>query len=168
LKWPCVCTCTRAPSRRAGRANIDAWTGADATDRQEPARIEKVKIIQENEIDWSDSIFSLEGYNRPVVIESHKLVFFPVAKNGCTVFKKLFRRMMGESDWLEKNPHAPSKTDGLKHVGHFSRDKQLEMMTSPNWTRAIFVRDPLERTLSAYLDKGLFFNCAVLVFLLGR
>ena len=28
-------------------------------------------------------------------------------------------------------------------------------MTSPDWTRAIFVRNPLERTLSAYMDKGL-------------
>mmetsp|Transcript_14537 Transcript_14537/g.33664 ORF Transcript_14537/g.33664 Transcript_14537/m.33664 type:complete len:118 (-) Transcript_14537:2919-3272(-) len=28
-------------------------------------------------------------------------------------------------------------------------------MTSSEWTRAIFVRDPLERLLSAYLEKGI-------------
>ena len=120
-------------------------------------QIETGKIIQENEIDWSDSRFALGGYDKPIVIESHKLVFFPVPKNACTVFKKLFRRMMGYRDWLEKNPHAPSDIDGLKHLGHFSRDEQLAMMTSPDWTRAVFVRDPLERILSAYLDKGMFF-----------
>jgi hypothetical protein len=27
-------------------------------------------------------------------------------------------------------------------------------MTSPNWTRAIFVRDPMERLLSGFLDKA--------------
>jgi hypothetical protein len=29
------------------------------------------------------------------------------------------------------------------------------MLTSPNWTRAIFVRDPKERFLSAFMDKAL-------------
>jgi hypothetical protein len=29
------------------------------------------------------------------------------------------------------------------------------MMTSPNWTRAIFVRDPKQRFLSAFLDKAI-------------
>lgn len=29
------------------------------------------------------------------------------------------------------------------------------MMTSPDWTRAIFVRDPKERFLSAFMDKAL-------------
>jgi hypothetical protein len=28
------------------------------------------------------------------------------------------------------------------------------MLTSPDWTRAVFVRDPKERILSAYLDKA--------------
>jgi Sulfotransferase family len=31
----------------------------------------------------------------------------------------------------------------------------MELLQSPQWTRAIFVRSPLERVLSAYLDKGL-------------
>ncbi|KAL3911554.1 MAG: hypothetical protein SGILL_007234, partial [Bacillariaceae sp.] len=30
----------------------------------------------------------------------------------------------------------------------------LAILTSPKWTKAIFVRDPKERTLSAYLDKA--------------
>ena len=29
------------------------------------------------------------------------------------------------------------------------------MMTSPEWTRAIFVRDPKQRFLSAFLDKAI-------------
>ncbi len=118
-------------------------------------RIESSKIIQENEIDWSDRNFAKGEYQSPIVIESHRLVFFQVAKVGASIFKRLFRRMMGYSDWLETMPHQKqNKADGLKHLKDYSRDQQLEMMTSPNWTRAIFVRDPIERTLSGYLNKG--------------
>jgi len=108
-------------------------------------------------IDWTDSIFRRDGFgwdNDPIVIESHKLLFFTVPKNACSTFKQLFRRMMGHADWLEANPHNPSD-NGLRYLGHYDRDRQREFMTSPEWTRAIFVRDPLERALSAYMDKGL-------------
>lgn len=107
------------------------------------------------EIDWSDGIFKRGGWDKdPIVIESHKLLFFTVPKNACTTFKKLFRRMMGYQDWLNKSPHDPEK-NGLRYLGHYSRKEQEMMMTSPEWTRAIFVRDPLERTLSAYMEKAL-------------
>jgi hypothetical protein len=35
----------------------------------------------------------------PIVIEKYKLIFFTLPKCGCTVWKQLFRRMMGYSDW---------------------------------------------------------------------
>ena len=106
-------------------------------------------------IDWNDSIFTRHGWDiDPIVIESHKLIFFTVPKNACSTFKKLFRRMMGYPDWLTASPHNPD-TNGLRYLGHYSRQQQKEFMTSPDWTRAIFVRDPLERVLSAYMDKGL-------------
>ena len=106
-------------------------------------------------IDWSDRIFQRSGWDSdPIVIISHKLLFFTVPKNACTTFKKLFRRMMGHSDWSVRSPHDPSK-NGLKYLGQYSKEEQREFMTSPSWTRAIFVRDPMERTLSAYMDKAL-------------
>lgn len=106
-------------------------------------------------IEWNDSIFSRRGWdNDPIVIESHKLLFFTIPKNACSTFKKLFRRMMGHPNWLTGNPHNPA-TNGLRYLGHYSREQQKEFMTSPDWTRAVFVRDPLERALSAYMDKGL-------------
>ena len=108
-------------------------------------------------IDWTDRIFERgEAWDKdPIVIESHKLLFFTIPKNACTGFKKLFRRMLGHGDWFtQENPHNP-KTNGLKYLGNYSREEQAMMMTSPDWTRAIFVRDPMERVLSAYLDKAL-------------
>ena len=88
----------------------------------------------------------------PVVIESHKLIFFTVPKVGCTVFKHLFRRMMGYENWRTKYPHDPLN-NGLKHLDRYSIKEVTIMMTSLDWTKSIFVRDPKERFLSAYLDK---------------
>ncbi|CAJ1959390.1 unnamed protein product [Cylindrotheca closterium] len=94
----------------------------------------------------------------PIVVEEYKLIFFAVGKVSCTVFKQLLRRMMDLDDWREDSgplPHNPNK-NGLKYLYHYPPGKALEMLTSTNkgWSRAIFVRDPLERLLSAYLDKG--------------
>lgn len=136
------------PYREVGK-----WNEISVHSGETNPKIDSSKIVQENEIDWTDTNFAKGYYDSPIVIESHQLVFWPVAKVGTSVFKRLFRRMMGESDWLEASPHS-NKKNGLIHLGDYSREQQLEMMTSPNWTRAIFVRDPIERTLSGYLNKG--------------
>ena len=89
----------------------------------------------------------------PVVIESHKLIFFTIPKVGCTVFKQLFRRMMRHENWKTKDPHNPHR-NGLDYLSEWSLEEAAEMMTSPEWTRAVFIRDPKQRFLSAYLDKA--------------
>ena len=96
----------------------------------------------------------------PIVIEEYKLIFFTTPKVGTTVFKKLFRRMMGLSDWQNENenlPHNP-RFNGLNYLFDYSTRRAWEIWNSPNWTRAIFVRDPKERLLSAYLDKAVGHN----------
>lgn len=107
-------------------------------------------IYYRNEEDWDSA---------PIVLESHKLVFFTVPKVGCTVWKQLFRRMEGYSDWQSQEldlflPHDP-KHNGLKYLYHYSLERASEIMTSSEWTRAIMVRDPKQRFLSAFLDKAL-------------
>jgi hypothetical protein len=49
--------------------------------------------------------------------------------------------------------HNP-KSNGLTYLYHFSVERANELMVSPEWTRAIFFRNPKERFLSAYLEKG--------------
>lgn len=98
----------------------------------------------------------------PIVVEEYNLVFFTVPKVACTVWKKLFRRMMGYQDWnyqtVKENapmlPHNPD-VNGLKYLNHYSLEDATRLMTSPQYTRAIFVRDPKERFVSAFLDKAL-------------
>lgn len=144
--WVFVSTISLIPRADCPVEGVDSWKVDGPTQE---------KRENDDGIDWSDSIFKRKGWDvDPVVIESHKLLFFTVPKNACSTFKRLFRRMMGYSDWLTRSPHDPAQ-NGLNYLGHYSREEQLMMMTSPDWTRAIFVRDPLERALSAYMDKAL-------------
>jgi len=94
----------------------------------------------------------------PIVVEKYRLVFFTIQKVGCTVWKQLFRRMTGYDDWTSQDgttylPHNP-EVNGLKYLWDYSLEDASAMMTSPNWTRAVMVRDPKERFLSAFLDKA--------------
>jgi hypothetical protein len=102
----------------------------------------------------NDFIYSRSGWNSaPVVIHSHKLIFFTVQKVGCTVWKQLMRRMMGYPDWREKDPANP-KNNGLRYLYHYNLTEATRLMNSPHYTRAIFVRDPKEKFLSAFIDKA--------------
>ena len=93
----------------------------------------------------------------PIVVEKYKLIFFTTPKVGCTVFKQLFRRMSGLKDWKKEIdpdiPHDP-KINGLSYLYNYNVNDATVMLKSDEWTRAIFVRDPKERLLSAYLDKA--------------
>ena len=61
--------------------------------------------------------------------------------------------MMGYDQWKIERLHRP-EISGLTYLSQFPRKKKEEIMLSNDWTRAVFLRDPLERTLSAYLNKG--------------
>mmetsp|Transcript_21097 Transcript_21097/g.50141 ORF Transcript_21097/g.50141 Transcript_21097/m.50141 type:complete len:571 (-) Transcript_21097:732-2444(-) len=110
----------------------------------------------------------------PIVVEEFKLVLFTTPKIATTVWKQLARRMMHYDNWREENlqlPHYP-QYNGIRYLYHYrssskpsTDNKGLggiltttptidEILTSPLWTRAIFVRDPVERLVSAYLDKA--------------
>jgi hypothetical protein len=91
-----------------------------------------------------------------IVVERYRLVLFTQGKVACTVFKQLARRMMELEDWMDHNrkvPHDPS-WNGLRFLYNYEEADALTILTSPRWTRAIFVRDPKERVLSAFLDKA--------------
>jgi len=86
----------------------------------------------------------------PIVIESHKLLLFYVRKVASREFISLARRMLGLSGW---NKTCRFLDDGLTSLYDYSPDQAEALVLSDEWTRAIFVRDPKERLLSAYLNK---------------
>ena len=96
------------------------------------------------------------GAGGPFVVESHKLIFFSFPKVACTVWKQLFRRMEGYDVWIGKKAkiHDPL-FNGLKYLTQYSLENATRIMNDPAYTKAAFVRDPKDRFLSAFLDKGL-------------
>jgi hypothetical protein len=109
-------------------------------------------------VEYGDYIYKVgEWDGSPVVIEDYNLIFFTTAKVGCTGWKQLFRRMMGIKDWQIENVNLlpwNSELNGLRHLYDYDRETASHMMTAPDWTRAVIVREPKERFLSAYLDKA--------------
>ena len=124
--------------------------------RQPPGSRDTMHLVKPGDFIYYKSLDRWDS--APIVVESHKLIFFSIPKVGCTVWKQLFRRMMGYDDWKSQDgetlvPHNP-ETNGLKYLWDYSVEQASDMMTSPEWTRAIMVRDPKQRFLSAFLDKA--------------
>ena len=79
----------------------------------------------------------------------HRFIFFTIPKVACTAWIQLFLRIQGYDDW-NKFPHYH------KNRPFLSRHSCTEIenyLNDPTWTKAVFFRDPVERLLSAYLNK---------------
>ena len=58
--------------------------------------------------------------------------------------------MTGHVDYYIHGNGIPHNLNDVKILSHYPIAKANEMMTSNEWTRAMFVRDPKERALSGY------------------
>jgi hypothetical protein len=95
-------------------------------------------------------------------MESHNLVFFTVGKAGDNIWKKLFRRMMGYTDWQTKHTRGDPQINGLKVLADYNQSEATRFMTSPEFTRAIMIRDPKDRMVAAFrAGKQLRLDCCV-------
>ena len=103
----------------------------------------------------------------PIVIRKFRLLFWSIPKNSCEEFKRLFRRMEGFKDWKTRYnnprgyahsgpattlPHDPSR-NGLTYLFNLDAVEATSILNDETWTKVLFWRDPMERFLSAYLDK---------------
>ena len=113
--------------------------------------------------------------NRNSRIQSPILHHAQGTRVACIEWKLFFRSVMGYSnndilsiemeraghDTASTSIHNP-KINGLKYLSDYTLEEAQYMLNSETWTRAVFVREPKERVLSAYLDKYIrkpdFFN----------
>jgi hypothetical protein len=101
----------------------------------------------------TDFIYDVNKYAAPFVNEEYKVIFFDVAKAGSSEWTRFFARLQGNPAWCGLYIHD-HKVNQIKKLYDYSRDKAHAMMTDPSWTKAIFVRNPKTRLLSAFLDKA--------------
>jgi Fe-S cluster biosynthesis and repair protein YggX len=105
-------------------------------------------------LEQSDLIYNLARNTVPIVIEEYNLILFLVAKAASSEWLRFFLRLEGNHRWCSNENIHDNEQNGLKYLSHYPIEKAQEMMTSPKWTRAIFVRNPKPRILSAFLDKA--------------
>lgn len=130
---------------------------------------QKQPLVQIN-----DYIYSNQDYDSsPIVIEKYKLVFFTISQVGDDIFRCFFRRMMmmisentnnnNNHDHRDDNYNYIDKCDRkqqqqqyddgiIKRLSDYTIDEASYIMTSSEYTRAVFIRDPKIRTLSAWLN----------------
>jgi len=112
--------------------------------------------LVEAELDVNDLIYHTRNDQKnyiPAVNEEYKTIFFFIGKCAASEWKRMFIRMMGSPKWCATWIHK-KEVNGLKWLDDYSLEEAQHIMTSPEWTRAIFVRNPKDRTLSAFLDKA--------------
>lgn len=112
-----------------------------------------------NLIDENNDVIYASTWDAPIVIERYKLLFFYTPKVACTGFKILFHRILGVdvSTWKFETIHRP-KSNGLKYLFDYPPSIANRIIQDPTWTRAVFVRNPHEKLVSAFLEKGIASN----------
>ncbi|XP_070691400.1 carbohydrate sulfotransferase 8-like [Pempheris klunzingeri] len=86
------------------------------------------------------------------VEDKYKLLYCQVPKAGCSNWKRTLMVLAGQA------PNAQSINHDTVHYGHHlktldSFDRQGIMHRLETYTKVMFVREPLERIVSAYRDK---------------
>jgi hypothetical protein len=87
-----------------------------------------------------------------VILRRYRLVFCPVPKVACSSWKRTIRRAMGFEDWEDTDPHD-RRRNGLVYLNRASRSQRTALLVRPDYVRALFVRNPWTRVVSAFRSK---------------
>lgn len=113
-------------------------------------KVSDIPDISKQEIKKLKRTFS----SSPIVVPKYKLIFFWNEKSGCAYWKRLFQHIQGIHLKNVTNPIHSPENNGLIFLKDFHDTDVIRMMYDDSWIKAVFVREPRQRILSAYLDKG--------------
>lgn len=87
-----------------------------------------------------------------------KFAFCPIEKDACSYFDQIMTRMLTRNTTFDIPMMMPADFVKIYSVGAISQarfgvDGIKQVFADPEATRAVFVRDPLHRFLSAFLNK---------------
>lgn len=112
-------------------------------------KVQKIPNISKQDMRQIKSFYFIS----PIVLPKYKLIFFWNEKVACSYWKRLFQYLQGMRHSINMYYiHTPG-SNKLKYLKDFKSEDVTLMMYDKQWTKATFVREPRERTLSAYLDK---------------
>ena len=95
--------------------------------------------------------------NSLLVSHEHRVIYTPIAKNANTTLKTLFVRLSGYSNCGEAlagdvHSYLISNPTGLS-LCDYSSEEATRILADDSYFRFAMLRDPLTRSVSAYLDK---------------
>lgn len=90
-------------------------------------------------------------YDRLYLFPKGKLAFCGVPKAGITQWLQFHRFVLGAKDY-QSSPYFKSDVDKFR-FDKLKPKVQKQVWMDSQWTKAILIREPAERLLSAYLDK---------------
>lgn len=114
-----------------------------------------INLTKDFWIKGNDKIFKKGPWDgAPVVVEKYKLLFFTMPRIGDLIWKQAFRRMQGLDDWNQTGgpkglPHDPNH-NGLVYLYDYDAGTAEQFLKDPNWTKAMFVRNPKDRFLDVF------------------
>lgn len=85
------------------------------------------------------------------VVSGYKCLCLTLPKVACTTVKVALYHLAGKS--VPENPNDVHGLDRGLFLGRYSTEQIIEILTSPQWVRFCFVRNPYHRLLSAYKSK---------------
>ena len=89
----------------------------------------------------------------PLLSDPFRVMFCWIPKVACTKFKALLQRIAGDPDWKRGSIHNLSEYGKMMESTAFPLSTLNNIINDDDWLRAVYIRDPVERFLSAYMDK---------------
>lgn len=113
----------------------------------------RVQVQQQEQPQKRWSIGPNARMNEVLVVPSLKLIFCFIPKNAGTQFNRLMNALNGLEHRQGEICSDGDPNYASSMHGNFTHLDFEEALNSDNWTKAIFLRDPLERFISAYQSK---------------
>jgi hypothetical protein len=100
------------------------------------------------------SPFKRPPLHQTIMVDDLKLMYLPIAKNACSSVKRITAELGGLSIADNEDIHRKldNENTGLLFVNR-SDDDIYHALEQSGWMRFVILRDPLERLVSAYVEK---------------
>ncbi|MGJ8602588.1 MAG: sulfotransferase family 2 domain-containing protein [Marivita sp.] len=92
-----------------------------------------------------------------MMVDKHKLMYLPIAKNACSSLKRTVAMLGGLT--LENGEDIHHKLDSERTGLQFEDRPDHEIrkaLAAPDWMRFLIIREPLDRLVSVYVEKFVF------------
>ncbi len=92
-------------------------------------------------------------YHEFIYLPGVKAIYCSIPKVACTNWKALFRRVSGAPDWSDGPLAHDRDRSGLCYLDSLPEAHAKALLADSGIFRFVFVRNPFDRLLSAYLNK---------------